>query len=191
MLGGGWLCGLATCAAAATIRSESAARLESRNRFKINMNRKYILAPEMAHQDECSPRKTWLQTHLPLELARGKMKPGRESGERRSAPVESGGPKGMKDAERKRRQDGNRASSLGRRGGLGRPGSRLPYNLAGSAEQTVFDNRLLCLACPANGRRVRRRSPKRFMAVKRHDPQQVHLEQRQAKRGCDLHPSTT
>jgi hypothetical protein len=78
MLGGGWLCGLATCAAAATIRSESAIRLESRNRFKIDMNRKYILAPEIAHQDECSPRKTWLETHLSLALARGK----REAGER-------------------------------------------------------------------------------------------------------------
>jgi hypothetical protein len=29
------------------------------------------------------------------------------------------------------------------------------------------------------------------MAVKRRDPQQVHLEHRQAKRGRDLHPSTT
>jgi hypothetical protein len=29
------------------------------------------------------------------------------------------------------------------------------------------------------------------MAVKRRDPQQVHLEQRQAKRGRDLHASTT
>jgi len=97
----------------------------------------------------------------------------------------------MKDAERKRRQDGNRASSLGRRGAWGRPGSRVPYDLAGGAERSVFDNRLLCLARPADGRRVRRRSPERFMAVKRHDPQQVHLEQRQAKRGRNLHPSTT
>jgi len=99
------------------------------------------------------------------------MKPGRELGERRSAPVESGGPKGMKDAERKGRQHGNRALSLGRRGALGRPGSRVPYDLAGGAEQSVFDNRLLCLARPADGRRVRHRSPECFMVVKRHDPQ--------------------
>jgi hypothetical protein len=97
----------------------------------------------------------------------------------------------MKDAERKRRQDGNRASSFGRLGAWGRPGSRVPYDLAGGAEQSVFDIRLLCLARPADGRRVRRRSPERFMVVKRHDPQQVHLEQRQAKRGRDLQPSTT
>jgi len=97
----------------------------------------------------------------------------------------------MKDAERKRRQDGNRAPSLGRRGAWGRPGSRVPYDLAGGAEQSVFDRRLLYLARPADGRRVRRRSSERFMAVKRRDPQQVHLEHRQAKRGRDLHPSTT
>jgi hypothetical protein len=97
----------------------------------------------------------------------------------------------MKDGGRKPRQDGNRASSLGRHGAWGWPGSRVPYDLAGGAEQSVFDNRLLCLARPADGRRVRRRSPERFMVVERHDPQQVHLEQRQAKRGRDLHLWTT
>ena len=76
----------------------------------------------------------------------------------------------MKDAERKRRQDGNRASNLGRRGALGRPGSRVPYDLAGGAGQAIFDNLLPCLARPADGLRLRRRSSECFMAVKRRDP---------------------
>jgi len=97
----------------------------------------------------------------------------------------------MKEAERKRCQDGNGASILGYRGAWGRPGSRVAYDLAGDAEQSVVGNRLLCLARPADGRRVRRRSPKRLMVVKRHHPQQVRLEQRQAKRGRNLRPSAT